>query len=254
MDCKEASKLFHAYVDGELDVIKSAEVDGHLAGCPVCSAETNGLHQLKSSLSGLYYRAPVTLERRVTAAIVAADKSAARPGWQVSSGWRAAALVAALILAIVAGWIVINRRTSSASLDLVAAEVVDSHIRSLMANHLEDVPSTDQHTVKPWFNGRLDFSPSVRDLANEGFSLIGGRLDYIAGHPAAALIYQRRQHYINLFEWPSAGPDEPARSLSERGYNAIHWNEQGTAYWAVSDLNRDELSEFVNDLASSAGH
>jgi anti-sigma factor RsiW len=137
-------------------------------------------------------------------------------------------------------------RRPSAS-EIIAQQVVASHIRSLMANHLTDVFSTDQHTVKPWFNGRLDFAPVVKDLAPEGFPLTGGRLDYLDGRPVAALVYKRRQHIINLFIWPSSQSDSKPKAIAIRGYKLIHWTEAHMAYWAVSDLNTRELLDFVQD-------
>jgi anti-sigma factor RsiW len=216
---------------------------------------------LKSGFAGLYYSAPALLEGRVTATLsgLRSDAGIAERADVAGSYGNAfrrgsstrwiAAIAASLLVLVIAGWVLINRRTNSAGSDLIASEVIDSHVRSLMANHLEDVPSTDQHTVKPWFNGKLDFSPNVKDLASIGFPLVGGRLDYIDGHSAAALIYQRHQHYINLFEWPSNHPDEAQKDISRRGYNLVHWSRQGMTYWAASDLNRDELLEFARDLS-----
>jgi anti-sigma factor RsiW len=130
--------------------------------------------------------------------------------------------------------------------DVLAQEVISGHVRSLMESHLLDVASTDQHTVKPWFEGKLDFAPAVKDFATEGFPLLGGRLDYLESRPVAALVYKRNQHVINVYEWPSTSAGEATpRLLARRGYQLFAWQENGLNYWAVSDLNAAELQEFV---------
>jgi anti-sigma factor RsiW len=130
--------------------------------------------------------------------------------------------------------------------DLLAREIVSSHVRSLMANHLADVLSSDHHTVKPWFAGKVNFSPPVEDLGRYGFQLMGGRLDYVDERPVAALIYQRQKHWVNLFIWPSVSDfDLGTKAVSHQGYNLIHWNKSGMTYWAVSDLNDSELQDFA---------
>jgi anti-sigma factor RsiW len=135
---------------------------------------------------------------------------------------------------------------------LLAEQVVSSHIRSLMANHLSDVVSTDQHTVKPWFSGKLDFAPVVTNLAPQGFPLVGGRLDYLDDRTVAALVYKHRQHTINLFLWPLSDSDANPQILSIKGFNVVHWTQAHMNYWAVSDLNASELTEFARDLKSSS--
>jgi anti-sigma factor RsiW len=162
-------------------------------------------------------------------------------GWlRVGVAFAATMLFAALI------WSVVPRNLSPSSDDLLARDIVDDHIRSLMVDHLTDIPSTDQHTVKPWFDGKLDYAPPVKDLSELGFKLIGGRLEYLAGKPVAALVYQHGNHFINLYVWPAnRQPETEVAVTKKQGFNLFHWTSGGMTYWAASDLNDTELREFA---------
>lgn len=246
MNCEEVQPLTHAYADRELDVVTSLEVERHLAECPNCSQACENIGSLKGRLKAgdLYRTAPLGLSRRVRSAIGAQ----AIPG-PTSWWWHMPKLgISAAALGLVALVALMTLGRESAD-DRLAQEVTSSHVRSLMAAHLTDVASSDQHTVKPWFAGKLDFTPPVLDLAEHEFPLVGGRLDYLQGRPVAALIYRRHQHLINVFIWPAKNRATiPDQASSAQGYNLIHWTASGMTFWAVSDLNRTELREFVELL------
>ncbi len=234
-----------AYFDGELDAAQGRAFEDHLTGCPDCALELAALRKLRAALHdpSIRHRPPPGLEDRVRTAIDTARPSpAARRPW---AAWLAASATLAAAVLFGAG-LTLALHTPSAD-DRLAAEVVAGHARSLLAEHLVDVASTDRHTVKPWFQGRTDFAPPVPDLKEHGFPLVGGRLDFLDGRTAAALVYRRRQHVINLFVWPAAGGESEGevKLLSRRGYNLAHWSEAGLRFWAVSDLNADELAEFA---------
>jgi anti-sigma factor RsiW len=235
MNCETVHPLIAPYVDGELDLVNALALDEHMAGCPNCARMRDGqreLHAALASSGNLYYQAPVDLRRRVRASIASKQRLPVLAGW-IRPAWIPA--FAAILL--VAGLWYLRPEPEKA----MASEIASAHVRSLMAAHLVDVPSSDRHTVKPWFAGKLDFSPAVADLADKGFPLIGGRLDYIQGRSVAALVYQRNKHVINLFVWPG---ESTAGSFTLNGYHLIHWTAGGMCYWAVSDLNEAELKDF----------
>lgn len=248
MSCKETRELIHGYADAELDLVKSLEIEDHLKSCHDCTQTYEGIRSLRSVVSrgALRFEPPATLEKRLRTALRKESKPN-RGTWLLRWRWLVAG--ASLAGAAVVIWAVVAIIARPSAEDLQAREIVASHVRSLMADHLTDVPSSDQHTVKPWFDGKLDFSPPVKDLRPQGFVLTGGRLDYIGNRPVAALVYQRRQHSINLFVWPSAEATAMSEKASVRqGYNLIRWFNSGMTYWAVSDLNLAELQQFVQLL------
>jgi anti-sigma factor RsiW len=241
----------NGYIDGELELTGSLEIERHMQDCQVCTSAYQSHRALRSAIGdgSLYYGAPANLQKRVTAAVRKANTG--RPRRAVLP-WRWAVAGAALTMIAIVSWGVVSILERPSADDLLAQDIVSGHVRSLMANHLTDVPSSDQHTVKPWFGGKLDFSPSVIDLTESGFSLIGGRLDYIGNRPAAALVYQHRQHLINLFVWLSTDTsDSGNKALTLQGYNLVRWKKSGLVYWAVSDLNNDELQKFAQAVQSS---
>jgi anti-sigma factor RsiW len=247
VDCQETQKLLHGYVDGELDLLKNLEIEEHLKGCSECARPLQLLQSLRTAIraEAAYHEPSAELQNRIRGIIAGADTAAPRT---VSHHLHWLAVAASLLLMVFAGWGLVHvLRSGAAAPGLLADELLASHVRSqMLAGHLVDVQSSDQHTVKPWFKGKLDFSPPVRDLANQGFALVGGRMDYLDHRPVAALVYQRRKHVINLFLWP-AGEDSVAipTSVDRQGYHLLSWTQAGMTYWAVSDLNETELKEFV---------
>jgi anti-sigma factor RsiW len=239
MSCELVERDLDAYLDRELDAEASARVGAHVSACTSCRRQLAQRETLaKLVRSAPYYSAPDRLRTRVLAK---ASRSHAVRRILVSA--------AAALLVVSIGTSVLLWTPASSRGNAIADDVVNSHVRSLMANHLFDVQSTDLHTVKPWFLGKLDFSPPVVDLAANGFPLIGGRLDYVGGRPVAALVYQRQKHAINVFVAPDVGGRSGGDAdLTIRGFNLHHWVHQGMSFWAVSDLNSNELREFVSAL------
>jgi mycothiol system anti-sigma-R factor len=241
MSCEHVERQLDLYLDRELDSDVATAIRDHLSRCASCRrqvAEREALGRLVRAAP--YYSAPDRLRARVLT-----QTTRAKSGRRLVT-WAAAA---ALVMSVGAGmslW-----RSASTRGDPIADDVVNSHVRSLMASHLFDVLSTDQHTVKPWFLGRLDFSPPVVDLASIGFPLVGGRLDYLGGRPVAALVYQRQKHTINVFISPVRDAVERAYVRSVRGFHIHHWIRDGMSFSAVSDLNDAELTEFVRALEAS---
>jgi anti-sigma factor RsiW len=253
--CPENQTLIHGYVDGELDLGSALRLEAHLKECEVCAQAVENHKTLSRALKGspLYFRAFGDLKQRIRTALVECPPEHSLPPMpaQQTTPWRLPRLAwaflgvaASVALAAVIALQFVPRPPTLPPDQVLAQEVLAGHVRSLMANHLTDVPSSDQHTVKPWFDGKLDFSPPVVDLTAEGFPLVGGRLDYLSDRPVAALVYQRRKHFINVFIWPST-EQSAEHAVMRQGYNLVHWSRSGMTYWATSDLNSTELGGFV---------
>ncbi|MSP41209.1 MAG: anti-sigma factor [Deltaproteobacteria bacterium] len=245
MNCTEARPLLSSYLDNELDLHRSAEITNHLKSCADC-ADAHQLAlaaQIAVKQSATYHSAPNHLRGRILANLPGAVE--ARPARkEISLSWLnfGAALASVAIVAVSLSLVFTGRSSEKNLVD----DVIAAHVRSLMVDHLTDVASSDQHTVKPWFNSKVDFAPPVIDGAPQDFPLIGGRLDYVDKRAVAALVYRHDQHLINLFIWPAASAqDAPAKAQSTHGYNIVHWDRGGLRYWAVSDLNAAELMKLV---------
>ena len=247
MTCDDAEILLHALIDGELDASHAREVEAHIETCPRCTAELAAYRKMHEAMAkaDLRYTAPASLRQRIDAALpkpaatasnvtpLASRRSVLR-GFALGSA--VSALAATLLVAVVV------RHDDQ---QMIESEIVSAHLRSLQPNHLIDVVSTDQHTVKPWFNGKLDVSPPVIDLTAQGFTLIGGRLDYVDARAIGAVVYKRRAHVINLFvAQTSNATHRPAKIETIQGFNIRRWSDRGLNYWAVSDIGTDELTEF----------
>jgi mycothiol system anti-sigma-R factor len=249
MNCDLTRTVLHGYLDGELDATRAAEFEHHLEGCRECTTALGAEESLRSSLqrSSLYENAPVALRKKIRAGLDAA--TAPSGGFRIPA-WRWLAVATSILIVASVSWFAWPRfQNSAASAPFTAAEIIDAHVRSLQPGHLMDIASTDQHTVKPWFDGKLAFVPPVKDFADEGFSLIGGRLDVLAGQNVAALVYSRRKHVINVFVLPTKEPDTPIHPPGLRqGYQWRHWRRQGMEYCAISDISDSDLYELAQLL------
>ena len=271
MNCEEAKKLMDGYLDGELDPVTNQKIEEHLRACDNCEQAYRAHGSLMRAIGNgsPYFKAPAELRERIRASL--REEIAKEPRRNVvedvpslvstgqrrtipsATSWSSLALAAAIIFAALIAFNVMPRRPGSDQ--FLATQLIASHARSLLANHLTDVASTDQHTVKPWLDAKLDFAPPVVDLSSEGFPLIGGRLDYLDNRPVAALVYQRRQHFINLFVWPAASDAAKApKTLTRQGYQLLHWTDSDFNYWAVSDVNNDDLQTFKQQFETRTPH
>jgi mycothiol system anti-sigma-R factor len=267
MNCKQAIDLMDGYLDGELDPITSQAIEQHLRDCRNCDQRYTANRTLIRAISSAipYHKAPVELRERIQSSL--REEIAERPTRNVApdalslfakkqreprsvlfgTSWNWLALAASIVFAAIIAWNLVPRsqQRSASAEQFLATQLIASHARSLLANHLTDVASSDHHTVKPWLDAKLDFAPAVVDLSSEGFPLIGGRLDYLDNRPVAALVYGRRKHFINLFIWPAAADSTRApKTMTRQGYQLLHWADSEFNYWAVSDVNIDDLQTF----------
>jgi anti-sigma factor RsiW len=246
--CRQTNLLLHGYLDNELDAARAAEFEQHLVQCRECAGQLAAQRSLRSALrsSNLYAKASPALARRIRSDLREATERLSPLASLASWRWLAAAVSTALVF--FAFWRLAPRLLGPSQEQALAAEIADSHVRSMFPGHLTDVASTDQHTVKPWFDGKLDFAPPVRDFSEAGYPLMGGRLDVLNGKTVAALVYGRRKHVINLYVWPAHGADSPQTSISRQGFNLVHWIRGGMEFWAVSDVSREDLEQFARML------
>ena len=265
MNCEEIADLMDGYLDGQLDALTSQKIEQHLRDCNKCEegfeADTALAHAITQSAP--YYKATADLRQRIQSslrdAVGVKDKDGSGQPGQLSVPrpqgerrpvfsqvpWNWLALAAAIILGALITAVFLPRMRAPNADQFLATQLIASHVRSLMANHLTDIPSSDQHTVKPWLDAKLDFAAPVPDLSSHGFPLIGGRLDYLDNRSVAALVYQKRKHFINLFIWPTTPKDSTAQTMVEReGYHLVHWSDGDFTYWAVSDVNIPDLQSF----------
>ena len=257
MNCAECEILIHALIDNELDAGHARDVEAHVGSCAACADKLKSFGAMRATMAqaNLKEPAPAALRSRIEVALplpsarVIAPPKFFQPSRRAFFGGFAAGT--ALSAAIAASLVLTVFRGDQEQ--VVANEIVSAHIRSLQTGHLMDVETGDQHTVKPWFNGKLDVAPPVIDLTAQGFTLLGGRLDYVDGEPVASIVYQRRKHVINLFVAQRLGKTHGGpKAQTIQGYSVRHWSEKGLDFWAVSDLNAGELDEFCRTFAAAS--
>jgi anti-sigma factor RsiW len=245
MHCKDAEEVLSALLDGEDAGERQQAAAEHIAGCPHCTALANDYRRIGASLrTAAYAPAPPGLEAKVHTQL-AAEAKAARSTWRLDARrWmqQAAALVLVAGISALTTW---HLTRSAADQRRLERDVLAAHVRSLLQDSTIQVASSEGHVVRPWFNGRVEFAPGVKNLSAQNFALLGGRVDWVDGKRVATLVYKRRLHIINVFLWPSEGSADAApRAIGFKGYNAVSWASGGMTYWAVSDLNAKELAEF----------
>jgi anti-sigma factor RsiW len=255
MDCKDVARARAPYVDGELDAAAVAALERHLEGCADCRVGVGHQRELSRLVrrGAQRFAAPQHLARRVGAALAAAPARDMPARRRPIAAWHPLALAASFVVAMIlssgATWLVAAYDRQ----DRLTQEIVSSHVRALLSNRMIDIASSDQHTVKPWFSGKLDLAPPVRDLTTAGFPLVGGRLDYVGQRPVAALVYRHNQHVIDLFVLPGdAAPGVAPPATSRQGYALRRWRDGGMTFWAISDLAPEDLDKFELALRAPA--
>jgi anti-sigma factor RsiW len=252
MNCQETQHWLSAYCDGELPMPLTLEIERHFGGCQTCAQLRNNIALMSRRLRATAFTAPEILRQCVRAAVLP-QAQAARAVRTGSTWWTGVAAAAALVITA----FVWQNHDQAQEKRLLLSEITDSHIRSLIGDHLVDVASSDKHTVRPWFEGKVDFAPAVPDLSARGFKTIGGRLDYIGGHPAAALVYQCRKHFISLILWPTGDEDKKPSDIqsetAQRGYSILRWTAGGMSYWAISEISQDDLKSFAQAFLGEVG-
>jgi anti-sigma factor RsiW len=270
MECTQSQHWMPALLDGELDPSGALQLEAHLAGCPACRAALAQLTELRGAVAqeATRYTAPPHLrhcieealrlrreqereqeqEPRSRPALARPRPAALLPRWP----WTWISLGAAAVSTTAFAVALALYLAQPSPADQLEQELVASHFRSLMPDHLTDVASTDQHTVKPWFAGKLDFAPPVADLAPQGYALIGGRLDYIGQRPVAALAYRHHKHLLNLYVWPApAARATPPHASARQGYQLLRWTQDGMQYAAISDMAAPDLAQFSQLLRTT---
>jgi len=245
LDCKEIENQIETYLDDEVTLSDRREIDEHLQHCPDCAAKLMSCKMLQASIGALgYENTPASLKKNISKQLKDVTGEETRTHfwlhWMNLSG-------GSLALASVTIWAVLTFNVGLPIQHQLEDEIISSHVRSLMLDHAVDVVSTDTHTVKPWFNGKLDFSPPVKKLEYSGFKLIGGRLDYVQKHTVPAMVYKKREHIVNLFVIPNtpSAANNDIKYIQRQGYNIYNWNADGMSFWVISDLNKEELREFA---------
>ena len=244
------TRRINAFVDGELDLVNQIEIEERIKLDAGLRAQVDALRQLRAAIreDAEYHAAPDAFRKRM-AAMVAPQPVARRSPAEVAValqrwlGWRPMATSFGLVATLVVALNFAGMR--SAQEDRLMDDVVASHVRSTLGQHLVDIASSEHHVVKPWLSSKLDFSPPVNELQIPGSVFLGGRVDYLDGHPVAALVYRQGEHVVNSFVWPDTGKDTKPDFSSQRGFQTAHWSQAGMAHWVISDVNREEFKVVV---------